>query len=62
MPISHFEDLIAWQKARELTKAVYCMTKNDIGFTKDYGLRDQIQRAAVSIMNNIAEGFERGSN
>ncbi len=57
--IERFEDLIAWQKARELTKNIYKVTK--IGeFLKDYGLRDQIRRASVSIMANIAEGFERG--
>ncbi len=57
--IEKFEDLIAWQKARELTKNVYRVTK--IGeFLKDFGLRDQIRRASVSIMSNIAEGFERG--
>jgi four helix bundle protein len=57
--IERFEDLIAWQKARELTKNIYRVTK--IGeFLKDFGLRDQIRRASVSIMSNIAEGFERG--
>ena len=57
--IDRFEDLIAWQKARRLTGRVYEVTK--IGdFAKDYGLKNQIQRAAVSIMSNIAEGFERG--
>jgi four helix bundle protein len=57
--IDKFEDLIAWQKARELTKNIYRVTK--IGeFLKDFGLRDQIRRASVSIMSNIAEGFERG--
>lgn len=58
--IEEFEDLVAWQKARELTSAVYIVTR--IGaFAKDYGLSGQIQRAAVSIMSNIAEGFERGN-
>jgi four helix bundle protein len=57
--IEKFEDLIAWQKATELTKNIYRVTK--IGeFLKDFGLRDQIRRASVSIMSNIAEGFERG--
>jgi four helix bundle protein len=55
-----FEDLIAWQKARELTRRVYRMTASE-AFSKDFGLRDQIRRAAVSIMSNLAEGFERGS-
>jgi len=58
--IKKFEDLIAWQKARELTKAIYKLTSNGL-FSKDFGLRDQIRRAAVSVMSNIAEGFERGS-
>jgi four helix bundle protein len=57
--VQRFEDLIAWQKARELTKQVYSHTENG-PFSKDFGLRDQIRRASVSIMSNIAEGFERG--
>ncbi len=56
--IERFEDLIAWQKARELTQAIYQATRED-AFAKDFGLRNQIQRATVSIMSNIAEGFER---
>jgi four helix bundle protein len=57
--IEKFEDFIAWQKARKLTAAIYKAT--DQGkFSRDYGLRDQIRRAAVSVMSNIAEGFERG--
>jgi four helix bundle protein len=58
--IQCFEDLIAWQKARLLAKAIYKVTKSG-GFARDFGLRDQIRRAAVSIMSNIAEGFERGN-
>lgn len=59
--IEKFEDIEAWQKARELTKAVYsCSGKGP--FAKDFGLRDQIRRASVSIMSNIAEGFERGGS
>lgn len=58
--IQKFEDLIAWQKARELTKASYQLTSNGL-FSKDFGFRDQIRRAVVSVMSNIAEGFERGS-
>lgn len=54
-----FEDLIAWQKARKLTKKVYLATRQG-AFAKDYGLSGQIQCASVSIMSNIAEGFERG--
>jgi four helix bundle protein len=57
--IGRFEDLITWQKARTLTRAIYQVTKQGI-FAKDLGLSRQIQRAAVSIMSNIAEGFERG--
>ena len=53
-----FEDIEAWQKARELTKAVY-FCSNTESFCKDYALKDQIQRASVSVMSNIAEGFER---
>ena len=55
--IERFEDLEAWQRARELTNVIYDMS--DVGaFARDFGLRDQIRRAAVSIMSNIAEGFE----
>jgi len=50
--IEEFEDFIAWQKARELTRAVYEATRQG-AFAKDYGLSGQIQRAAVSIMSNI---------
>ena len=57
--VERFEDLIAWQKARELTRAIYEVTRQGT-FAKDFGLSSQIQRAAVSIMSNIAEGFERG--
>ena len=53
-----FEDLIAWQKARELTRRVYEITRAG-EFAKDFRLSSQIQSAAVSIMSNIAEGFER---
>jgi four helix bundle protein len=55
--ITKFEDLIAWQAARLLVKMVYKMTV-DGTFAKDYGMRDQIQRASVSVMTNIAEGFD----
>lgn len=57
--IEKFEDLIAWQKARRLTRQVYRAT-NKGEFARDYGLKDQIRRAAVSSMSNMAEGFERG--
>jgi four helix bundle protein len=57
--IVRFEDLVAWQKARSLTREIYQITRK-AAFAKDFGLAGQIQRAAVSIMSNIAEGFERG--
>ena len=57
-PIRRFEDLIAWQHARKLTSLVYKTTSQG-NFSKDFGLKDQIRRAAVSIMSNIAEGYER---
>ena len=57
--IEKFEDFIAWQKARKLTGHIYKVTS--LGeFARDFGLKDQIRRSAVSIMSNIAEGFERG--
>lgn len=55
--ITKFEDLIAWQEARVLVKMVYKMT-SDGPLAKDFGMRDQIQRASVSVMANIAEGFD----
>ena len=59
--IEKFEDIIAWQKSLELSNLIYSHT-SDGAFSKDYGLRDQIRRASVSIVSNIAEGFERESN
>ena len=56
--LQRFEDLIAWRKARELTREIYKTTRNG-ELAKDYGLSGQMRRAAVSIMANIAEGFER---
>lgn len=55
--VQRFEDLLAWQKARELTRSVYKELKN----CNDHGFSDQIQRASVSVMSNIAEGFESGT-
>ncbi|MDF1496806.1 MAG: four helix bundle protein [Patescibacteria group bacterium] len=57
MSISRFEDIIAWQKARELNKILYIALKQN----RDYYYKDQILRASLSIMNNIAEGFGRKS-
>ena len=59
--IKRFEEIVAWQEARKLAKMVYAVTREG-AFAKDYGLRDQIQRAAVSVGSNIAEGFERSGN
>jgi four helix bundle protein len=56
--IERFEELIAWQKSRALTQAIYRVSRQG-ALAKDFGLSDQIRRAAVSIMSNIAEGFER---
>ena len=59
--ISKFEDIIAWQKALELSDLVYLYPNND-KFSKDFGLKDQMRRASVSVVSNIAEGFEREGN
>jgi len=59
--IKRFEDIIAWQEARKLAMQIYTMTSIS-PLAKDFGLRDQIQRAAVSVMTNIAEGFDCDSN
>lgn len=56
--ITRFEDLMSWQRARELNRLVYKISENG-NFARDFGLRDQIRRASVSVMSNIAEGFER---
>lgn len=55
--IHRFEDLICWKKGRELVKCVY----KEFNSCKDFGFKDQIQRASVSIISNIAEGFESGT-
>ncbi len=54
-----FEEILSWQKARELNIVIYKITNSNLLFSKDFGLRDQIRRASVSISSNIAEGFER---
>ncbi len=59
--IKRFEDIQAWKKARVLTKEIYLVTGAG-EFSRDFGLRDQIRKASVSSMSNIAEGFERGGN
>ena len=61
MIAKQFEDLLFWQKSRDLTIQIYTSTSK-APFKTDFGLREQIQRAAVSVMSNIAEGFGRGSN
>ena len=61
MKINKFEDIQAWKEARELTKEIYALTKK-LTFSRDYGLVDQIRRAAISIMANIAEGFDSNSD
>ncbi|HUE73885.1 MAG TPA: four helix bundle protein [Pirellulaceae bacterium] len=59
--IKRFEDLEAWKRARVMIRKVNSCTRTG-GFAKDFGLKDQIRRASVSTMSNIAEGFERGGN
>jgi len=59
--IERFENIDCWKEARKLVNAVYSLTKKE-PFSKDWGLKDQIQRAAISIMSNIAEGFESQGN
>lgn len=59
--VRNFEDLAVFQKARSLVTDVYRLTRNG-SFSRDSGLTDQIRRAAVSVVSNIAEGFERGGN
>ena len=58
MRITRFEDIIARQKSKEMTLIIYKLFKAN----RDFGFKDQIQRASVSVMNNIAEGFERKGN
>jgi four helix bundle protein len=59
--IKRFEDIEAWQRARVLVREVYAIARTG-SLARDFGLRDQLQRAAVSAMSNIAEGYERDSN
>ena len=59
--VQKFEDILAWQRALALTKEIYTCTKTG-QFSRDFGLKDQIQRASVSTMSNIAEGYDRGGD
>ena len=59
--IKRFEEIVAWQEARVLARIVYGLTRGGM-LSKDFGMRDQIQRAAVSVGSNIAEGFARSGN
>ncbi len=59
--IKRFEEINAWKKARDLVKVVYSAT-SESAFSKDYALKDQIRRSAISTISNIAEGFERDGN
>ena len=58
MVIKRFEDILAWQKSKELSISIYKLFKD----SKDYAFKDQIQRASISVMNNISEGFDAKSN
>lgn len=57
--INSFEEIISWQKARELNREFYMITNENVLFSRDFGLRDQMRRSSISISSNIAEGFER---
>jgi four helix bundle protein len=59
--INHFREIESWQKARELTKSVYAVSSKG-PFARDFALKDQMRRAAISVLANIAEGYERGGN
>jgi len=59
--IERFEDIQGWQEARKLVKMVYSLTAKD-AFAKDFGMKDQIRRASVSVMANVAEGFDCDSD
>jgi four helix bundle protein len=61
MAVKYFEDFQIWQEARRLTNKIYDATRKQ-AFSRDFGLCDQIRRASVSVMSNIAEGYERGGN
>lgn len=59
--VQKFEDLKVWQKAREINLQIYKLSNNS-SFSKDFGFKDQMRRASVSVLSNIAEGFERNGN
>ena len=61
MKITKFEDVESWKLGRELTREIYAITQKG-EFARDYGLTDQVRRASASVMHNIAEGFDGGSN
>lgn len=61
MNFKSFEEIESWKKARVLNKLIYTITQQDV-FSRDFGLKDQIRRASVSISSNIAEGFERNTD
>ncbi|MBA2480979.1 MAG: four helix bundle protein [Planctomycetes bacterium] len=61
MIIRHFSDIKAWQAARSLVREIYALSSGN-ALERDFGLRDQLRRSAVSVMSNIAEGFGRGSD
>ena len=58
MKIDSFEQIESWKEARKLVQSIYAISRD----CRDFGFRDQIQRASISVMSNIAEGFDRGSN
>ena len=60
MKVQRFEELVVWRKAKDLAVEIYRLSSEG-RFSRDFGLRDQIRRAAVSVMSNVAEGFERYS-
>jgi len=62
MKIERFEDIQVWQKARELVKSIYKASAVTQAFKQDFSLKDQIRRAAISVMSNIAEGYARRSD
>ncbi|MCX5785941.1 MAG: four helix bundle protein [Elusimicrobia bacterium] len=60
--IERFEDILVWKKSRELVMLIYHVTSENEGFKRDFDLKSQIRRAAISVMSNIAEGFARRSD